>query len=95
VSKHTPGPWTVLKHSWCETSIAAAGFDHVCTLDINHATEESQGDDEAKMYANANLIAAAPDLLHELRMLNVDQNGDQKRNTPAWRAICKATGSAA
>lgn len=62
--KHIAGPWRVLNHSWCDTSILADGFDHaICCLDINHATEESQEADEALMAANARLIAAAPELL--------------------------------
>lgn len=66
-TKHTPGPWKVSEHSWCETSIVAYGFDHgICGLDINHATEESQEADAALMAANARLIAAAPDLLAAL-----------------------------
>ncbi len=60
-AKHTPGPWAVFEHSWCETSITAPNFDHaICALDINHATEDSQAGDEAQMAANARLIAAAP-----------------------------------
>ena len=67
MSKHTPGPWKTLEHSWSDTSIVAEGFDHgICLLDINHATEESQEADEALMAANARLIAAAPELLADL-----------------------------
>jgi hypothetical protein len=70
MSKHTPGPWKVLEHSWSDTSIVAEGFDHgICLLDINHATEESQEADEALMAANAHLIAASPDLLAALKAL--------------------------
>lgn len=65
---YTPGPWSAFNYSWCETSIIAQGFDHgICSLDINHATEESQEADEAQMAANARLIAAAPDLLEALK----------------------------
>ena len=68
MSKFTPGPWKVLEHSWSDTSIVAEGFDHgICSLDINHATEDSQEADEALMAANARLIAAAPDLLAALQ----------------------------
>lgn len=68
MSAHTPGPWSVFNHSWCETSVIAIGFDHsICLLDINHATEESQEADEAQMEANARLIAAAPELLEALK----------------------------
>lgn len=67
-AKHTPGPWKVFEHSWCETSITAPDTPNaICGLDINHATEESQESDEAQMAANARLIAAAPDLLEDLR----------------------------
>jgi len=67
MSKHTPGPWRVFEHSWCDTSIVADGFDHgICSLDINHATEETQEADEALMAANARLISAAPELLEAL-----------------------------
>ena len=60
-AKHTPGPWSVCEHSWCETSIRAPSTDNaLCRLDINHATEESQEADEEQMAANARLIAAAP-----------------------------------
>lgn len=37
--------------------------------------------------------AIAPELLHELRMLNVDEHGEQKRNTPAARIIAMAEGA--
>lgn len=64
-AKPTPGPWSVLEHSWCETSIRAPSTDHaLCRLDINHATEESQEADEAQMAANARLIAEAGTVFH-------------------------------
>lgn len=67
-AKHTPGPWRVFEHSWCDTSIGAPGTSNaICRLDINHATEESQEADEAQMAANARLIAAAPELLEALK----------------------------
>lgn len=93
-TKHTPGPWSVFKHSWSDTSIAAPSFDHaICRLDINHATEESQESDEALMAANARLIAAAPELLQALQRAE-----SVLRNYEAWagladeckRAIAKA-----
>ena len=56
---HTKEPWQVFIHSWSEASIVAQGFDHgICSLDINHATEESQDADEALMKANARRIVA-------------------------------------
>lgn len=94
--KHTQGPWTAVNHSWCYTSISAPSTDNaICRLDINHATEESQDADEDQMAANANLIAAAPDLLALLVEL-VDIEGPVP-GTSAWgdkarAAIAKATG---
>lgn len=76
----TPGPWRVFNHSWSDTSILAADFDHaVCLLDINYATEESQDADEAVMAANARLIAACnPEamrtLLAEIDRLRASQS---------------------
>lgn len=26
-AKHTPGPWTAVNHSWCDTSISAPSTD--------------------------------------------------------------------
>jgi len=103
-TKHTPGPWRAFEHSWCDTSIVADGFDHgICSLDINHATEESQEADAALMAANARLIAAAPDLLeslHEIRALAHDDIADPDDRAVRGRivamardAIKKATGA--
>ena len=101
-TKHTPGPWRVFEHSWCDTSIGAPGTSNaICRLDINHATEESQEADEAQMAANARLIAAAPELLEALQRLSAQC----ERLRMAWQlesdaektaraVIAKATGGA-
>jgi hypothetical protein len=86
---HTPGPWRVNRPErilGCDTR----GQRYIHAKDV---TVAAMLDGERE--ANAVLIAAAPELLHELRLLNVDERGEQRRNTPAWRAIAKATGSAA
>lgn len=62
-TKHTPGPWSVVKHSWSDTSIVGAR-GRVCGLSIYcDATEDNQQELEAVAAADASLIAAAPDLL--------------------------------
>lgn len=67
--KHTAGPWTVCEHSWSRTGIYSAKHP-IAALDIyDDATEETQGEWEAVMAANARLISAAPDLLRELEHL--------------------------
>jgi len=97
--KHTAGPWQVVEHSWCETSISAPNFDHgICCLDINHATEESQAADEALMAANARLIAAAPDLLEALQLMleqftkTPSTLKDSEARIKAHAALSRATG---
>ena len=100
---HTPGPWRVLEHSWCDTSIGAPGTSNaICRLDINHATEESQEADEAQMAANARLIAAAPELLEALQRLSAQCERLRLPGQPetdaektARAVIAKTTGGAA
>lgn len=65
-AQHTPGPWEVYSHSWSDTSIYAKQDNSycVCRLSIyDEATEANQSELESEMDANAQLIAAAPDLL--------------------------------
>lgn len=62
MSKHTPGPWTISKHGnylsiMDGSGDAVRGPATVCGLYQNRDTTE----------ANARLIAAAPDLLAELK----------------------------
>lgn len=94
MSKHTPGPWKSVNHSWSDTSILAPDFDHaICRLDINHATEESQEADEAQMAANARLIAAAPELLEALRIVR-DTLPHINGNASSVNSLLKLTGAA-
>lgn len=95
MGKHTAGPWRVFNHSWSDISIVAPNFDHgICSLDINHATEESQEADEAQMQANAQLIASAPELLEALELIA----GEPREDAATWMrgvaraAIAKARG---
>lgn len=87
MSKHTPGPWKSVNHSWSDTSILAPDFDHaICRLDINHATEESQEADEAQM-------AAAPELLEALRIVR-DTLPHINGNASSVNSLLKLTGAA-
>lgn len=67
--KGTPGPWFFAgKHNDCEcryvcTDKVNLSFNEVCTL------YGSEGDEQQ---ANANLIAAAPDLLEALQAIYAD-----------------------
>jgi hypothetical protein len=63
MNKHTPGPWIVVEHSWCDTGIYAERHA-IAGLSIEGIADESnQSQLEAVMAANAKLIAAAPELL--------------------------------
>lgn len=59
MSKHTPGPWTVNAYNEIES-----GAVRICSVDIE---ETNAGLNGGEGQANARLIAAAPDLLEELR----------------------------
>lgn len=89
-TKHTPGPWELLP-GVAEHEIKSQDGDYIAYV-VGHswgAISSEQGD------ANARLIAAAPDLLEELRAI-------ERFNTPlpcglleqARAAIAKAEGAA-
>lgn len=58
--KHTPGPWEISPDNNWETGINTPSDSHF----IQVTNSDMEGFDE--MYANAKLIAAAPDMLDEL-----------------------------
>lgn len=64
MSKHTPGPWTVeppsdqTPHIWI-TAPTSSGVAKIETCDYNDGQGEKLTDED---FANAHLIAAAPDL---------------------------------
>lgn len=111
--KGTPGPWQAVKHYSDSTEVMDAnGFSHVsaegCAILLGWAEKgfEHWGDsDEAHRYlgqqeqeANANLIAAAPDLLEALQKMfragqkqNWNERYESEMNA-ARAAISKALG---
>ena len=95
--KHTPGPWTCSEKPNGPWWQIAAGNQSICTA---HATDKKNTQVYAGMFhANAQLIAAAPDLLEALDQLVqyvVDcAKGDHLEGAirTAERAITKATGA--
>lgn len=70
-SKHTPGPWTIQTVRTSSGICHKVGpfpwkeglMNHACI----YADYPGQGAAEAELLANANLIAAAPDLIEALR----------------------------
>ena len=68
-TKHTPGPWTVdmkyIGKMWTDSiSVADADGGHVAHLTRGYEGDENG--DGCPSFANARLIAAAPDLLDAL-----------------------------
>ncbi len=85
MSKHTPGPWRELV-----TRIDDANGYQICHLDLH-------GKSEAERDANRRLIAAAPDLLENLRQLcelleSIGHDCTPAREVIARAAIKKAEG---
>ena len=68
-TKHTPGPW---KHD--------APRDYILAVDGSLICKIATGENPAEEDANARLIAAAPNLLAELRLLTIDCCGPLDNN---------------
>lgn len=100
MSKHTPGPWVTdeVDHDapYENIKIKAGNHHTVCTVWIDDAPVH---DFNAMQYANARLIAAAPELLEALKLCasvcaghTMHKDGLVKALEAARAAIAKATG---
>lgn len=90
--KHTPGPWRMYEGN--RGSFVFYGIADVADMSPAYVRQES--DDAATMKANAQLIAAAPELLESLKEV-LYYIGDRKVTTlgamiRARAAIAKAEG---
>ena len=63
--EHTPGPWSVGREGWKHQSVYSASGRFLADVSLFY--------DDAE--ANARLIAAAPDLLEALQLLDQAHNG--------------------
>jgi hypothetical protein len=90
--KHTPGPWRV-EDGYYEThlDIVAKCGHRVAVATMTYPM------DAARVTANAELIAAAPELLEALRSLveNEDETPSWNQRVAARAVIAKATGKGA
>lgn len=86
MSKHTPGPWRVVKDP---TNLSLQVYGQ--TLALFECWRRS---DEQTELANARLVAAAPDLLEALKEVFADHDAVNRLswNDRAAAAIAKATG---
>ena len=90
MSRHTEGPWSVFDNGIGRTYVASENGTLICFI---------ESDDE-NVDSDADLIAAAPDLLAELEMLSNVVEGCGMTTMPeiecrllfARAAIAKATG---
>lgn len=65
MSKHTPGPWAIDGRGYRPDTLNGGSF--VPVISANRATGRSWVADVREPEGNAHLIAAAPELAHELR----------------------------
>lgn len=99
-AKHTPGPWNAEIYEHGEFAIEAHGQGHSGGTLVICSRNRHQGR-PTEFEANARLIAAAPELLSVLKMVQeaaIDMRGeDFNLTTEQWAVfravITKATGS--
>lgn len=96
-TQHTPGPWNV----FCAANAAFTRHPLIVS-DAGEVAKATWAGSEQQTNANARLIAAAPDLLAALQMVNRIWSHDQTANLApdspvaiVRAAIAKATGGAA
>jgi hypothetical protein len=65
---HTPGPWNTPKDTWCDYGNEKDGHDYNVPVDLSDKTRVIVwGENLERCQANAQLIAATPELLKELK----------------------------
>ena len=89
-TKHTPGPWKAVRNE------VHVGGRRICAY-VTSGASLGIGPDLERSYANARLIAAAPDLLEALQMAKhiVANEGTDEQMAQVFSAIEKATGEKA
>ena len=98
IYKHTPGPWTAqpVVDEEDELRVLSADGSYVCSIDLDGTFED---DILAQIYADADMIAAAPELLDALKgMVRYAEYAQLWNKTPndeyhkAVEVIAKAEG---
>lgn len=92
MTNHTPGPWVIGKQDHDVMTVDTANGTAICDVYVDS--------DDRRPPANANLIAAAPDLLAALETLErmvskmrYTLDDDDPALEPARAAIAKAKGA--
>lgn len=101
MSAHSPAPWRFVPpggtNKYCDEGEDQGGFydangDRVCWFGDGSTYYPSDGDAPGEV--DANLIAAAPELLNELRELAELAHNAIDVPDSVWAVIAKATGAA-
>ncbi|WP_370601149.1 hypothetical protein [Pseudomonas nitroreducens] len=91
MSKHTPGPWKAIKNGFYKQAVMGPEGEY---LTYSAGGDRLKGD---QLEANANLIAAAPDLLEALTEIHLSFGGgnvitfDDESMARVAAVIAKAT----
>ena len=102
-AKHTPGPWLRDRESGFDCDVRAANGRKIASVNVQNQPKSKEGCALRKKEneANARLIAAAPEMLSVLKMVQdaaIDMRGeDFNLTTEQWAmfhsAIAKAIGT--
>lgn len=95
MSKHTPGPWKFTEGEFFYVNARVDGrrvFILQRKKAVVAAATEYQEAEEDRIRADCHLIAAAPELLRELRELAEAAHNVMTVPDSVWAAIAKATG---
>lgn len=84
MTTRTPGPWTVSDDNGLR--IDAGSTDHVIAM-AQYIPEKKE-----EAYSNARLIAAAPELLEALKLMQASLRASGQINATVDNAIAKAEG---
>jgi len=75
MTQHTPGPWAIKQGTYGALRVGPAKLDHPGREAAQYAAERGQ-DMLAQRWANAQLIAAAPDMLAALQAIAATSTED-------------------
>lgn len=89
MTKHTPGPWTVVKNGNINSLVRYSDGENASY--VAQCNDMQLCPEHGTVEANARLIAAAPGLLAALQLC-VARDSSLKDNATVMAAIAKATG---
>lgn len=96
-TQHTPAPWTIRYGSGIDYSIHAEDYGRIVEGNFPNSTQEAINEHESVWFANARLIASAPELLDALRwtmifVTNLRYDEQKEKKLEILKLIAKAEG---